>query len=509
MKESAMMFDDEDSATLPADEALPWKVLIADDDPDVHSVTRLVLKGVRYMGRPLAFLDAYSGEETLRVMQENPDTAVLFLDVIMESNDAGLRAVRLIREAGFSLVRIVLRTGFPGQAPERQVIVDYDIHDYKEKTELSAQKVFTALVSALRAHNDLLNIEHHRNGLMRVLESVSWFDFNAVSRYVSGMLVEFAALAGLDPAQIAIHARPVPGSENAGAMLPKLGFNTESEEGDAAAESGALVEETFRQRHGITGMNGATLFVSNQGFDVVATARVPDAFRQADTVLMQVFMNKVCQSLANYAAFTLIAAQRNAVFHALASRAECWDPQAERVLGELGRLATAVARRLQVTLSFPGEINDAMVRDIGMAGMMHDLGNDVLPDGLLAQPGAFTSEDRVVMQTHVAAGLTILARWEGFALPGAFGLVHAVIGGHHERYDGTGYPRGLCGDAIPLAARIVAVADAYAALCADRPHRPARDAASVAELLRAEAGAAYDPRVVSALLDVLAEMHND
>ena len=501
-----MMFDDEVNATIAEGSGVPWKVLIADDDADVHSVTRLALKGVRFLGRPLEFLDAYSGEETLRVLQEHPDTAVLFLDVIMETDDAGLRTARQIREFGFNLVRIILRTGFPGQAPERQVIVDYDIHDYKEKTELSAQKVFTALVSALRAHNDLLNIDRHRNGLMRVLESVSWFDFNAVSRYVSGMLVEFAALSGLDASQISVHARPAPGSGHAGNLLPKLAFSTETGEGGDDGDAESLIDATFAQRHGIDATTGATLFESNQGFDVVAHVRVADAFRRADTVLMQVFMNKVCQSLANYAAFTLMAAQRNAVFHALASRAERWDPQAERVLGELGRLSMAIARRLQVTLSFPGEINEDLVRDIGMASMLHDLGNDALPDGLLAKSGSFTAEERAAMQAHVGAGLTTLARWEGFALPGAFELAHAVIAGHHERYDGSGYPGGLAGEAIPLAARIVAVADAYIALRTARPHRAALDEAAASECLRAAAGSAFDPVVVDALLEVMTEV---
>lgn len=99
----------------------PWKLLIVDDDPDVHEATRMALRGVEFRGRSLEFIDAYSGAQALDVLQENPDTAIVFMDVIMETNDAGLRAALRIRESGFKMVRIIVRTGFPGQAPERQV----------------------------------------------------------------------------------------------------------------------------------------------------------------------------------------------------------------------------------------------------------------------------------------------------------------------------------------------------------------------------------------------------
>ena len=160
--------------------AHPWKILIADDDLDVHATTKLALRDVVFRNRPLQFIDAYSASEALGCMQEHPDVAVAFLDVVMETDSAGLNVVRKIRESGFGMVRLIIRTGYPGQAPERDVIVNYDIHDYKEKSGLSAQKLFTSLISALRSYEDLVALEKHRRGLMAVLESVSWLDFGDV-----------------------------------------------------------------------------------------------------------------------------------------------------------------------------------------------------------------------------------------------------------------------------------------------------------------------------------------
>ncbi len=147
----------------PQDESeapMPWKVIIADDEKDVHWITRRVLRDYRYADRGLVFYSAYSGDEARLLLEEHPDTALILLDVVMETDDAGLQMVRYIREELKNrLVRIVLRTGQPGQAPERDIIASYDINDYKEKTELTADKLFSTVTASLRAYQlaDSLN----------------------------------------------------------------------------------------------------------------------------------------------------------------------------------------------------------------------------------------------------------------------------------------------------------------------------------------------------------------
>ena len=148
-EEELLLLDD----TLPGEAEKPgWKLLIVDDEPEMHGVTRMALSGLRYAGRGLQFLSAHSGAEAERVLAEDPEIAVVLLDVVMESEDAGLKVVRYVREQLRNhAVRIVLRTGQAGQAPERHVILDYDINDYKEKTELTAARLTTSVVAALRA----------------------------------------------------------------------------------------------------------------------------------------------------------------------------------------------------------------------------------------------------------------------------------------------------------------------------------------------------------------------
>jgi len=143
------------------DENAPWKLMVIDDDKETHEVTDMVLSDFSYDDRKLQIVDGYSGQDVRRLMAEHPDTAVVLLDVVMESEHAGLEAVRYIREELKNhFVRIILRTGQPGQAPETEVITQYDINDYKDKSDLTALKLNTSMIVALRSYQDLKKIQH-------------------------------------------------------------------------------------------------------------------------------------------------------------------------------------------------------------------------------------------------------------------------------------------------------------------------------------------------------------
>ncbi len=138
----------------------PWKVLLVDDDEQMHQVTRLALSGFQFQERKLELISALSGQEARQILQQQTDIAVAFVDVVMETEHAGLELVKFIREQLKNrLIRLVLRTGQAGQAPEDIVIKEYEIDDYKEKTELTTQKLKTVLYSMLRAYRDLCLIE--------------------------------------------------------------------------------------------------------------------------------------------------------------------------------------------------------------------------------------------------------------------------------------------------------------------------------------------------------------
>jgi EAL domain-containing protein (putative c-di-GMP-specific phosphodiesterase class I)/DNA-binding response OmpR family regulator len=130
-----------------------WIVLLVDDEPEVHEITKLVLSNSTFESRPIGLHSAYSASEARDFLKDHPDTALILLDVVMETEDAGLGLVRHIRDKlENSDIQIVLRTGQPGMAPEREVILQYEINGYYLKTEITAQKLYSIVIAALRTY---------------------------------------------------------------------------------------------------------------------------------------------------------------------------------------------------------------------------------------------------------------------------------------------------------------------------------------------------------------------
>lgn len=185
------------SSRLPA----PWRVLIVDDDREVHAVTRLILAKTVFKQRKIELLSAYSAAEARQMLQAESDIAVILLDVVMETENAGLLLVHTIRhDLENTAVRIILRTGQPGQAPEEQVIIDYDINDYKAKSELTSQKLFTAVIASLRAYETIISLEKTRLGLEKIIDSSdSLFQINSMREFASGMLTQLSSFLDCKP----------------------------------------------------------------------------------------------------------------------------------------------------------------------------------------------------------------------------------------------------------------------------------------------------------------------
>jgi CheY-like chemotaxis protein len=192
-------FDDEGPAAT-AEPGTVWKVAVIDDDPAVHEGTRFALYDYSLNGQGIEILSAYSAEEGRDLMRNTRDIAVILLDVVMETDDAGLEFVDYIRtQLKNETVRIILRTGQPGQAPERRVIVDYDINDYKAKTELTADKLFTALTAALRSYQQLQRLIETRRGLEMIIEGASTlYDFKSMQLLAEGVLTQIGSLLNVD-----------------------------------------------------------------------------------------------------------------------------------------------------------------------------------------------------------------------------------------------------------------------------------------------------------------------
>ncbi|MCB0192195.1 MAG: hybrid sensor histidine kinase/response regulator [Anaerolineae bacterium] len=169
LDEDLILYDDEEIADNKTKNVAPWKVLIVDDDHEVHAVTRLALRRFRFQEQSIEFISAYSTVEAMQAMKVHPNVAVTLLDIVMEEKDSGLKLAQWIRnDLDNKFIRIILRTGQPGEAPEEAVILNYAINDYKTKSELTRQKLFTTLTTALRSYCDLVAIDNQRQELQKL-----------------------------------------------------------------------------------------------------------------------------------------------------------------------------------------------------------------------------------------------------------------------------------------------------------------------------------------------------
>ncbi|OMH25891.1 DUF3369 domain-containing protein [Motiliproteus sp. MSK22-1] len=178
-----------------------WKVMIVDDDESVHQVTRLALKRVELDGRPLEFISAHSGEEAKNLIQEHDDVALVLLDIVMETDNAGFEVANFIRhDLGNHMTRIILRTGQPGDVPERDVILNYEIDGYKTKSELTSQALFSVILTSLRSYRDLCRVEDNNRRLDSVVEATSEiFEQHTVDSFVDCLLLHLRNFIPMAP----------------------------------------------------------------------------------------------------------------------------------------------------------------------------------------------------------------------------------------------------------------------------------------------------------------------
>ncbi|OEF07311.1 GGDEF/EAL domain-containing response regulator [Vibrio genomosp. F10] len=178
-----------------------WRILVVDDDEDVHVATNLTLNSLVIEDRTLELLHAYSAAEAEALLKVEEDISVVLLDVVMESEHSGLDLVDTIRnDLMLDDVRIVLRTGQPGYAPEMETIKKYDINDYRTKSDLTRIRLFTILTSAIRAYKQIRQHKVMRQGLENVVSaSTKMANIHGMRLFAEGAVKQISALIQIEP----------------------------------------------------------------------------------------------------------------------------------------------------------------------------------------------------------------------------------------------------------------------------------------------------------------------
>ncbi|MFP4477335.1 MAG: DUF3369 domain-containing protein [Desulfatibacillaceae bacterium] len=483
------------------EENVPWKIIIADDEPEVHNLTRMVLDDFEFDGRQLVFLSAYSGKETEQLLRENPDTAVVLLDVVMETDDAGLVVAKNIRhDIQNEFVRIVLRTGQPGKAPERQIISQYDINDYKEKTELTAQKLFTTITSSLRTYRDLRIIEKNRRGLELIIESSAHlFEQQSLNRFAKGVLTQLISILRLGESSMYIEAAGFTASEirEGEFRIVAATGRFENAVGDdlsTVVDEGILahLKEALEKKECVY-VNGAYVgyFPTSSGATNLLYLSGCQHLTDLDRDLVRIFSANVAVAFENiYLNRELMETHREMIM----TLGEVLENRSFEIRNHTRRVAEAsylLARLIGM------EEPEAEI--LKLASPMHDLGKVGVPDAVLLKPGSLTAQEFEMIKAHTTTGWEIL-RNSTRDLNRAAAIVALQ---HHERWDGQGYPKGLAGEDIHIYGRITCITDVFDALTHRRVYKPAWDGQRVTELIREQRGKYFDPALVDVFLENL------
>lgn len=476
----------------------PWKVLIVDDEQDIHSITKLALNGFKFNQRPLNFLHAYSGVQAKSILAHETDLALVLLDVVMESEDAGLEVARYIRDdINNRSVRIVLRTGQPGLAPEHRVIKDYDINDYKDKTELTATKLFTLIYSCLRAYRDITTLEKSKKGLEKlVTASRNISSRQALNHFIQNTLSQLKILLNLDDSQIF-------SCETKAFQLEKSVLNiydegstfkfTQSKLEQISNDIQSILSESIRTRRSIFEREQIVIYCENAEQTLLFYAKTSIPLSDIDKNLLNMFTENLIVVMENIRLNEMVENNQKEVIYRLGEVVESRS-------NETGNHVRRVAHYSKLLALLAG-LEEEEAELLKQASPLHDIGKIGIPDAILKKPDRLTKEEWDIMQTHAEQGYNIL---HGSELR-LMNIGATIALSHHEKWDGSGYPKGLSGEQIPLYGRITALADIFDALNSKRCYKEAWPLEQVLNLIKSQSGKHFDPALVKLLFEHLQE----
>ena len=493
-----------DTPAAPPQEREKWKLLIVDDEEDVHKVTKLVLSGFSFSGKKLQMLSAYSRAEAEKLLAEHEDIAIILLDVVMEEDDAGLRLVRHIREElGNKWVRIILRTGQPGQAPEARVVIQYDINDYKSKTELTSEKLATTIISSLRAYRDIMTINRSRKGLEKIIDaSATIFEMQSMKNFVGGVLLQLVSLLHLEKDALYCHASGLTATAAKGdlkimAATGKYGADAVNQRLRDVVEDRTfeMIHGAFTQKRTVWDSNRyAAYFCSKNGTENIVYLERSEDMNEWEKDLIDIFCSNIAIAYENIYLNQELEESQKEIIITLGEIAENRSKETQNHVRRVGEYCKFIA------LAYGMDENEAEI--VSIASALHDIGKLAVPDAILCKPGKLSSDEFAAIKQHSMTGAEMLR----FSQRNILKPAALIAFQHHERFNGTGYPMGLKGEEIHIYSRITTVADVFDALTTDRVYRKALPLEDVVKYFEDERGKQFDPALVDILLDNMNEI---
>lgn len=481
-----------------------YKILIADDDEEVHTITKMILNDFEFDGKKLSFLDTYSGAETKQVLEKEKDIAVIFLDVVMEEHHSGLEVIEYLRNTlNNRMTRIVLRTGQPGEAPEEQIIKDFDINDYRLKTEMTVKRLYTTLYSALRGYRDLHKIDKHRKGLEKIIQtSANLFQHNSLTDFLTSILSQLSEFYKNGPEMIYFR------DEHKHSVGGFVTLDTKDVPTIVAA-TGKYEKYIGKDLHDIDELKNITIhmqsnFEKGTNIDYIGNGFIiknsgnnhlnnyifieghEDIF---DFDLINLFLTNYSVALDNYILSNMISSTQKEIIVTLG---EVVEKHFDETSGHVKRIS-----EMMYNMALHMNFSYSECEALKVASTMHDVGKIAIPDNILKKPGKLTPDEFDLMKEHALIGYKILSKSDLEILKTAA----EIALNHHERWDGSGYPNGLAGQNIPLNSRMLAIIDVFDAMTHKRVYKSASHVEEAIDYIETQKGRHFDPKLVGLFIE--------
>jgi len=487
-----------------ADSRHAWKILIVDDEKGLHDVTKLICRRMEFKHRPVELISAYSAAEALEILSKTEDVAVSLIDVVMENDHAGLDLVRDIREKfpQHKSMRLILRTGNPGMAPQREVIQHYDIDDYREKTELTADRLFTSVYTAIRAYETLKILGKTVTGLEHIINTKNEFldELNALELLRSFLLQIKQILhqmnGGVDLPDGFIVERKAKNIELIQAWGEYQPYEGQSLATIPSPDPITFILNNIANNTFQLSDQGIVLSLSTQSEKVYILWVKTGSGLGAHTLhILNLFIQKLLLNIENNKLQKDLLEAHQTALNKLCEAVEMRSKETGQHIFRMAKYSKLLAK-----------LSGLPAREVNLieaTAPLHDIGKIAIPDAILNKPGKLTEAEMKDMQRHAQHGYDMLVDSNSEMLK--LGALVALT--HHERWDGTGYPNELSGENIPLAGRIVSLADVFDALMSRRTYKEPIAFERTLEIIAEGSGKHFDPALVALFNQHADEFH--
>ncbi|MDC7125866.1 MAG: DUF3369 domain-containing protein [Spirochaetales bacterium] len=473
----------------------PWKVLVVDDEESVHALTRMVLANYIYNGKGVKMFSAYSGSEAIDILERETDIALILLDVVMETDDAGLLCAQRIRQTlKNNSVRIVLRTGQPGQAPEADVIIKYEINDYKEKSELTIQKLFTTVTTSLRDFSRIDSIAKSKKGLENIFNiSTSLLQLNSFGNFASEVLQKVVSVLDFDDCFSCSNSSSLWAMQifSGGKFFIKaasgvfLGLEDKELKKSVSEEVYTRVLKALDSGKSCFYKNSYVGYYQTQkGERNILYLEWERELTTTDKELISILSINLSAAYENLSMSNELSLTQREVIYTFSEVVEGRSLETRTHIRRVTENACILAENIG--------LSENNIEKLRLAVPMHDIGKVSTPDYILKKPGKLTDDEYEIMKQHTTVGYNIFQKSSLETMIDAGVVAYQ----HHEKWDGTGYPQGLAGEDIHIFARITALVDVFDALTSERCYKKAWSSEDALKLIKNESGKHFDPYLV-------------